>query len=109
MAQMDVSQLPVLLVDDEPQILRSASVLLRASGIPEVITLEYSRAVMPLLAGQEMGVVVLDFTMPFISGQVLLEHITADYPDLPVILLTATNDLETAVQCMRAGAVDYLV
>jgi two-component system, NtrC family, nitrogen regulation response regulator GlnG len=109
MAQMDVSQLPVLLVDDEPQILRSASVLLRASGVAQVITLEDSRAVMPLLAEQEMGVVVLDLTMPFISGQALLEHITADYPDLPVILLTATNDLETAVQCMQAGAIDYLV
>jgi DNA-binding NtrC family response regulator len=47
--------------------------------------------------------------MPHLSGQVLLEHLTADYPDIPVILLTATNDLETAVQCMQVGAVDYLV
>jgi DNA-binding NtrC family response regulator len=109
MAQTDVSQLPVLFVDDEPQILRSASVVLRGSGIAHVIPLEDSRAVLPSLAEQEMGVVVLDLTMPYISGQVLLEHITADYPDLPVIVLTATNDLETAVQCMQAGAVDYLV
>jgi two-component system, NtrC family, nitrogen regulation response regulator GlnG len=109
MAQMDVSQLPVLLVDDEPQILRSASVVLRGSGIAHVVTLEDSRAVLPLLAEQEVGVVVLDLTMPYISGQVLLEHITTDYPDIPIILLTATNDLEAAVQCMQAGAIDYLV
>jgi DNA-binding NtrC family response regulator len=109
MAQINVSRLPVLVVDDEAQILRSASMLLRASGVAQVITLEDSRAVMPLLAEQEMGVVVLDLTMPYLSGQVLLEHITADYPDLPVILLTATNDLETAVQCMQVGAIDYLV
>jgi two-component system, NtrC family, nitrogen regulation response regulator GlnG len=50
MAQTDVSQLPVLLVDDEPSILRSASVSLRASGIAHVVTLEDSRAVLPLLA-----------------------------------------------------------
>ncbi len=109
MAQIDVSQLPVLLVDDEPQILRSTSVLLRASGIAHVVMLEDSRAVLPLLAEQDVGVVVLDLTMPHLSGQVLLEHMTADYPDIPVILLTATNDLETAVQCMQVGAVDYLV
>jgi two-component system nitrogen regulation response regulator GlnG len=52
---------------------------------------------------------VLDLTMPHISGQALLEQVTGDYPDVPVILMTATNDLETAVQCMRTGASDYLV
>jgi two-component system, NtrC family, nitrogen regulation response regulator GlnG len=56
-----------------------------------------------------VGMVVLDLTMPYISGQTLLQHITTDYPEIPVILLTATNDLETGVQCMQAGAIDYLV
>jgi two-component system, NtrC family, nitrogen regulation response regulator GlnG len=109
MPQTDVSRLPVLLVDDEPQLLRSASVALRASGITRVVTLEDSRAVLPLLAEQEVGVIVLDLTMPHLSGQVLLEHLTTDYPDVPVMVMTATNDLETAVQCMQAGAIDYLV
>jgi two-component system nitrogen regulation response regulator GlnG len=109
MAQTAVSQLPVLLVDDEPQILRSASVLLRASGIAQVITLEDIRAVLPLLGEQDVAVVVLDLTMPYLSGQTLLEHLTTDYPDIPVIVMTATNDLETAVQCMQAGAIEYLV
>jgi DNA-binding NtrC family response regulator len=109
MAQTAVSQLPVLLVDDEPQILRSASILLRASGIAQVITLEDIRAVLPLLGEQDVAVVVLDLTMPYLSGQTLLEHLTTDYPDIPVIVMTATNDLETAVQCMQAGAIDYLV
>jgi DNA-binding NtrC family response regulator len=104
-----ISSLPVLLVDDEPQVLRSASVVLRASGVPRVVTVEDSRAVLPLLAEQAMGVMVLDLTMPHLSGHALLEQVTADYPDLPVIVMTATNDLETAVQCMQAGAVDYLV
>src|SRR5262249_29984726 len=50
-----------------------------------------------------------DLAMPHISGQTLLGQIAADYPDVPVIVMTATNDLETAVQCMRDGAADYLV
>jgi two-component system nitrogen regulation response regulator GlnG len=104
-----VSALPVLLVDDDPQVLHSASIVLRTSGVAHVITVEDSRAVMPLLAEQEVGVLVLDLTMPQISGQALLEQVAGDYPDIPVILMTATNDLETAVRCMQTGASDYLV
>ena len=109
MAYITSHQLPVLLVDDEPPLLRSASVLLRASGIADVLTLEDSRAVLPLLAERPVGVLVLDLTMPHLSGQALLERVAADYPDVPAIVMTATNDLDTAVQCMRMGAIDYLV
>jgi len=51
----------------------------------------------------------LDLTMPHLPGAALLEQVAADYPDVPVLVLTATNDLDTAVKCMQAGAVDYLV
>ncbi|MGB0128198.1 MAG: sigma-54 dependent transcriptional regulator [Rhodocyclaceae bacterium] len=101
--------LPVVLVDDEPQLLHSASVVLRSSGFAEVLTLEDSREVLPLLAKQPVGVLVLDLAMPHVSGQALLERVAADHPDVPVILMTATNDLDTAVHCMQAGAIDYLV
>jgi two-component system, NtrC family, nitrogen regulation response regulator GlnG len=105
----DVSDLPIVLVDDEPQLLRSASIVLRAAGLRHVETLDDSRSVLPLLATRDVGVLVLDLTMPHVSGHTLLGQLAADYPDVPVILLTATNDLETAVQSMQAGATDYLV
>jgi DNA-binding NtrC family response regulator len=104
-----VSELPVLVVDDEPQLLRSASVVLRGAGVREVITLDDSREVMACMGEREVGAVVLDLTMPHLSGQALLEQLAGDHPDVPVIVITATNDVPTAVQCMRAGAVDYLV
>ena len=104
-----ISQRPVLLVDDEPALLRSASLLLRAAGIEPILTLDDSRLVLPRVADDTLGVVVLDLTMPHLSGQALLEQIIAHDPDLPTIVMTATHDLETAVQCMRAGAMDYLV
>ena len=109
MAPTASAALPILLVDDEPQLLRSASVLLRSSGVKHVVTLDDSRAVMPLLGEQEIGVVVLDLAMPHVTGQELLGEIASGYPDVPVILMTATNDLDTAVQCMQGGAIDYLV
>src|SRR5262245_47738568 len=104
-----VSQRPVLLVDDEPALLRSASLLLRAAGITPILTLDDSRLVLSRVADDTIGAVVLDLTMPHLSGQALLEQITAHDPDLPTIVMTATHDLETAVQCMQAGAIDYLV
>ena len=104
-----VTELPTLLVDDEPQLLHSAGIVLRSAGVPEVIALDDSRDVMPVMAERDVAAVVLDLTMPHVAGQVLLEQLGADYPDVPVIVMTATNDVETAVQCMKAGAVDYLV
>lgn len=104
-----ISQPPVLLVDDEPALLRSASLLLRAEGIMPIHTLADSRQVLSRLAEEPIGVVVLDLTMPHLSGPTLLEQITAHDPALPTIIMTATQDLETAVQCMQAGAIDYLV
>jgi two-component system, NtrC family, nitrogen regulation response regulator GlnG len=104
-----VTELPILLVDDEPQILHTASIALRSGGVPEIITLDDSRAVMTLMAEREIGAIVLDLAMPHVTGQALLEQLTSDYPDVPVIVMTARDDVETAVHCMQAGAVDYLV
>jgi two-component system, NtrC family, nitrogen regulation response regulator GlnG len=108
-ANARAASLPVLLVDDEVQLLHSASIVLRTSGVAAVHTLSDSREVLALLARQPMGVLVLDLAMPHVSGQVLLAQVAAAHPELPVILMTATNDLDTAVQCMQAGAIDYLV
>lgn len=102
-------QLPVLLVDDETQILKSFSIMLRSSGIKNIITLDNSRKVMPLLEEKEVAVIVLDLSMPFLSGLELLAEINNSFPQTPVIIMTALNELETAVECMKSGAFDYLV
>ena len=101
----------VLLVDDETQTLLSFSVLLKSSGLTDVITIEDSREVMPFLAESRdlVAVIVLDLSMPFISGMELLPMIRRDFPEIPVIVMTAVNKIETAVNCMKHGAVDYLV
>ncbi len=109
MMRADNHSLPVLLVDDEEQIVLSAQTLLRTSGVNNVITLNDGRAVLPLLSEQEVGVVVLDIGMPGVSGCDLLVEIAKDYPHIPVIFMTAMNDLDTAVSCMRGGAFDYLL
>lgn len=103
------SDLPVLLVDDQPELLRSASILLRSSGITKIDTLQDSRQVIGYLEEHVVGVLLLDLSMPHISGQTILEKITSNHPEIPVIIVTATNDLDTAVKCMQIGAFDYLL
>ncbi|HMK44836.1 MAG TPA: sigma-54 dependent transcriptional regulator [Dissulfurispiraceae bacterium] len=104
-----MQSLPVLIVDDEEQILMSAQTVLHTAGIRNVVTVRDSLAVLPLLSAREIGVIVLDISMPKLSGCDLLVDLTREYPQIPVIFMTAANDLETAVSCMRGGAFDYLL
>ncbi|OGQ94109.1 MAG: two-component system response regulator [Deltaproteobacteria bacterium RIFOXYD12_FULL_57_12] len=100
---------PILLVDDEPFILETISLTLRASGLTNVLTCQDSREVLPLLAGQEIEAVLHDLSMPHLPGLELLAEISRGFPEVPVIIITGLNELETAVTCMRQGAFDYLV
>lgn len=99
----------ILLVDDEPQSLISFSVMLQSASMTNVLTEEDSRKVMGLLGSVEVGVCVLDLMMPNITGSELLHLIKRDYPHIQVIIVTAANDVEKAVECMKAGASDYIV
>lgn len=106
---MSDSSLPILLVDDEEQILLSYSLTLRSAGIKYVLTLKDSREVLPFLEKQDVALIVLDLIIPYISGIELLPKIKNDFPHIPVIVMTAVNEVEKAVESMKAGASDYLV
>jgi DNA-binding NtrC family response regulator len=106
---MNNSSLPVLLIDDESKILFSYSLILKSVGLGNIITIEDSRKVIPLLEKQQVALIVLDLVMPHISGTDLLSRIKTEFPHIPVIVMTATNEIEKAVDCMREGATDYLV
>jgi len=104
-----VSDCAVLIVDDEPALLHSAGLTLRSAGISPVLTEGDSRQVLSLLANTDVSVVVLDLSMPHLSGTELLGEIRKEHPYLPVIVMTGRNEVDTAVECMKAGALDYLV
>ncbi len=109
MAQQSGNSLPVVLVDDESTVLLSSRMILASNGIRDVITVEDGRNLLPLLAEREVAAIVLDLFMPYVSGTQLLPEIVKEHPELPVIVMTATQEVETAVACMKAGAFDYLV
>lgn len=99
----------VLMVDDEQNFLLTASVTLKSTGIEPVWTLNDSRKVLPFLESNTPGVIVLDLSMPYLTGRDLLPRIRTEHPEIPVVILTAHDDLGMAVECMKEGARDYLV
>ena len=101
--------LPVMLVDDEVQALDSFEIALRSASMNNFIRCQDSRDVMLMLSRREIEVMLLDLRMPYVSGEELLPLINSDFPEVPVIIITGANDVETAVKCMKHGAFDYMV
>ncbi|MFA7348190.1 MAG: sigma-54 dependent transcriptional regulator [Desulfurivibrionaceae bacterium] len=98
---------PILLVDDEEAWLHSFSLTLRSVGLSNIRCCPDSRKVMEILASEEVGVIVLDLTMPHLSGEELLPRIVGEHPQIPVIIITGLDLVDTAVRCMKLGAFDY--
>jgi DNA-binding NtrC family response regulator len=109
MTESTYPHFPVMMVDDEAQAITSFEMALRSANMNNFIRCHDSRDVMPLLSSQEIEVMLLDLRMPHISGEELLPMITADYPEIPVVVITGSNDVDTAVKCMQHGAFDYMV
>lgn len=100
---------PILIVDDEEAILLSMDTTLRMAGFTNIITCPDSRRARELVQAHHAEVILMDLTMPHISGQDLLVDIAAEFPDIPIVIVTVAVDTDTVVQCIKQGAFDYLV
>jgi DNA-binding NtrC family response regulator len=99
----------ILLIDDEESELDAYSLLLLSMGVRHVKTLSDSRRGMETLETMQSPVVFLDLNMPHRSGQEVLRQLKAEKPHIPVIIITANSEVETAVECLKLGAHDYLI
>jgi len=97
----------VLVVDDEPRIARFISRALTSHGH----TVEAARTGEEALlkaAEHDFALVILDLLLPGIDGHTVLRELLAQDCTARVLVLSAVGDVESRVQCLRAGAVDYL-
>jgi DNA-binding NtrC family response regulator len=99
---------PILLVDDDRIFLESLQFQMKSCEIDHILGADDPRRVMGILERREVELVLLDLVMPHISGEELLRKIRERFPEIPVILVTGVEELDTAVRCMRHGAFDYL-
>lgn len=99
----------ILIIDDEKDELTAYKFLLESMGLKNIHVLDDSRNALSCLRDIHSPIVFLDLNMPYKSGKEVLKEIKAHMPHVPVIICTANSELESAVECLKLGAHDYLV
>ncbi len=100
-------QSSILIVDDQDSIRYFLEKALREDGY-EVRTAPDGRAAMQLFEEQVPDLALLDLRLPDTTGLDLLEKFKKRQPEIPVLMMTAFAEVETAVEAMKQGAYDYL-
>ncbi len=98
---------PILVVDDETSMRESLRDWFAESGY-KVDTAADGETALNLIAEKEYGVLIIDLKLPGKSGIDVLKESRKRFPDLKVIIITAYPSVDTAVEAMRQGAVEYL-
>ncbi len=100
---------PILIVDDDPGLLLSIRAVLESAGLPEPALASDGNRVPDLLDRRPFRLVLLDLILPDTSGIEILRRMKSDHPDVECLIITAMDDVPTAVEAMKYGAFDYLV
>jgi two-component system response regulator AtoC len=98
----------VLVVEDEVYVRDSLTAILRERGYDVVEAGTVADAVR-VLGQAPIDVVLTDFRLPGADGLALVKQVQASAPDVPVVVLTGQGTIASAVECLKAGASDYLL
>ena len=99
----------ILVVDDEPAVRGIIAAMLTHLGYAAITASSASEALESLREDPAYDLVLSDIMMPGIDGITLLDRVNADHPGIPVVLITAVQDIHVATNAFRRGAVDYLL
>lgn len=98
----------ILLVDDEPNAIKVLSAILSDTGY-DVIESQNAEKAIKMISKKDVDVVITDLKMPGTDGMQLFDYLIENYPDVPVIFLTAYGTVESAVNAMTRGAFYYFI
>jgi len=103
--------LPIYIVDDDAVSREAHQGILEHRGMNHIMFSDNTDEVLSKLENQKVSVILLDLMFPDCdkNGEDLLPDILQRYPDVPVVIITETDAVETAVRCMKSNAYDYLV
>jgi len=96
-----------MLVDDEEEFIDLMSQRLETRGL-KVITVTSGEEALAMTDDQNFDVAVVDFAMPGIDGIETLKQIKAKRHDIEVIMLTGQGTIQSGIEAMKHGAIDYL-
>jgi two-component system, OmpR family, phosphate regulon sensor histidine kinase PhoR len=97
----------ILVVDDEKVVRDGCHRVLTGKGYT-VRLAENGQEAMDMLSAEPIDMVLLDLKMPGMSGEEVLDRVNGLYPDIPVIVITGHGTIDTAVECMKKGAYDFI-
>ncbi len=97
----------ILVADDEKNIRNGLSLALEDEGY-RVFTAADGEEAWAMLTKEDIDLLITDLRMPKLSGNELLKRVSGAYPTMPVVILTGHGTIESAVDAMRNGAVDFL-
>ena len=97
----------LLIIDDDEPTCRLVRATFRSEGV-KVLVAHDGPAGLERIEADRPGVVLLDVRLPSASGIDLLERLKGTNPSLPVVMLTASREIKTAVRATQLGAFDYL-
>jgi DNA-binding NtrC family response regulator len=98
---------PVLIVDDEKNIRLTLSQSLESLKL-ETDTAVNGEEALAKLKEKEFGLILLDLKMPGMDGMEVLRQVREIRPDIRIIIITAYGTIESAVEAMKLGAVDFI-
>src|SRR5688572_4305859 len=99
----------ILVVDDEEAIREIVSSVLASAGYDCRQAASGVEALAILQSGEEFELMLSDLMMAEMDGIALLERTKEQYPDMPVVMVTAVHDISVALAALRNGAYDYLL
>ena len=98
----------ILIVDDEPSIVRLLAEILREEDY-SCSGCHSSLEALHMMSTQPFDIVLSDVHMPGIDGMELLRLVREEHPKLPMVMVTGEGDIRVGVQAMKEGAYDYLL
>ena len=96
----------VLVVDDEPQIVRALKVVLREAGF-ETVPAETGSQALDLAAVRPPDAAIVDLVLPDLDG-IALTRTLREWSEMPILVLSAVGEEEQKVRALEAGADDYI-
>ncbi len=97
----------LLVIDDNKEFSNSLAGMLEGN-FPDIFTAPDSRSAFEILNRNEVGLILLDIRLGNESGMDVLARLKESWPEIPVVMLTGFGTIETAVDSIKRGAVDYL-
>lgn len=100
-------QTKILIVDDE-KVIRNGCRRVLVDNEYQVLCAENGCEAMSIIEKEEVDIILLDLKMPEMGGEEVLEQVCKLYPNIIVIIITGHGTIDTAVDCMKNGAYDFI-